>query len=237
MVPGVNQTSAGRQRALPVSGGREGLHGAAAADHDVPLRAGQVEMRGAPAQPVGGRASRRRSDARRRRRRQSWKVTTGAPGSRRHGPRPHRNRFLRPSDARPPPDTGQGNRARGTRAGCRTPGCGGEGDGRVREPLSVAGCETGTVPSQRRIGRSRTATDVLLTAGTRKGLFIGRRRGGTWEITGPHFNARRRSTRWPWTPGGHSRESSSAGTARTGDRPSSTRMIWVRPGSSHGSPR
>ncbi|NEE42766.1 exo-alpha-sialidase, partial [Streptomyces sp. SID7982] len=32
-------------------------------------------------------------------------------------------------------------------------------------------------------------TDVLLTAGTRKGLFIGRRRGGTWEITGPHFNA------------------------------------------------
>lgn len=32
-------------------------------------------------------------------------------------------------------------------------------------------------------------TDVLLTAGTRKGLFIGRRHGGTWEITGPHFNA------------------------------------------------
>ncbi|MDG4864582.1 exo-alpha-sialidase [Streptomyces sp. T-3] len=31
--------------------------------------------------------------------------------------------------------------------------------------------------------------DVLLTVGTRKGLFIGRRRGGTWELTGPHFNA------------------------------------------------
>ncbi|TQK43073.1 hypothetical protein FBY35_4521 [Streptomyces sp. SLBN-118] len=32
-------------------------------------------------------------------------------------------------------------------------------------------------------------TDVLLTVGTRKGLFIGRRRGGTWEFDGPHFNA------------------------------------------------
>ncbi|WP_411058162.1 WD40/YVTN/BNR-like repeat-containing protein [Streptomyces sp. E11-3] len=31
--------------------------------------------------------------------------------------------------------------------------------------------------------------DVLLTVGTRKGLFIGRRRGGTWELEGPHFNA------------------------------------------------
>ncbi|MFI6080822.1 WD40/YVTN/BNR-like repeat-containing protein [Streptomyces sp. NPDC051217] len=31
--------------------------------------------------------------------------------------------------------------------------------------------------------------DVLLTVGTRKGLFIGRRHGGRWEIDGPHFNA------------------------------------------------
>ncbi|MDN3292890.1 sialidase family protein [Streptomyces ficellus] len=32
-------------------------------------------------------------------------------------------------------------------------------------------------------------TDVLLTVGTRKGLFIGRRRGGRWEFDGPQFNA------------------------------------------------
>ncbi|WP_335935552.1 WD40/YVTN/BNR-like repeat-containing protein [Streptomyces sp. PTD5-9] len=32
-------------------------------------------------------------------------------------------------------------------------------------------------------------TDVLLTVGTRKGLFIGRRRGGVWEFDGPHFKA------------------------------------------------
>lgn len=32
-------------------------------------------------------------------------------------------------------------------------------------------------------------TDVLLTVGTRKGLFIGRRRGGRWELDGPRFNA------------------------------------------------
>ncbi|MET7790632.1 exo-alpha-sialidase [Streptomyces sp900116325] len=32
-------------------------------------------------------------------------------------------------------------------------------------------------------------TDVLLTVGTRKGLFIGRRRGGAWEFGAPHFNA------------------------------------------------
>jgi hypothetical protein len=32
-------------------------------------------------------------------------------------------------------------------------------------------------------------TDVLLTVGTRKGLFIGRRSGGAWEFDGPHFNA------------------------------------------------
>ncbi|GAA3368327.1 sialidase family protein [Streptomyces sannanensis] len=32
-------------------------------------------------------------------------------------------------------------------------------------------------------------TDVLLTVGTRKGLFVGRRRGGGWEFEGPHFNA------------------------------------------------
>ncbi|RBL83798.1 exo-alpha-sialidase, partial [Streptomyces cavourensis] len=32
-------------------------------------------------------------------------------------------------------------------------------------------------------------TDVLLTVGTRKGLFIGRRREGNWKIEGPHFNA------------------------------------------------
>jgi len=33
-------------------------------------------------------------------------------------------------------------------------------------------------------------TEVLLAVGTRKGLFIGRRRGGTWEFDeGPYFNA------------------------------------------------
>ncbi|MFD7443709.1 WD40/YVTN/BNR-like repeat-containing protein [Streptomyces sp. NPDC059909] len=32
-------------------------------------------------------------------------------------------------------------------------------------------------------------TDVLLAVGTRKGLFIGRRRGGRWDFDGPHFNA------------------------------------------------
>lgn len=31
--------------------------------------------------------------------------------------------------------------------------------------------------------------DVLLTVGTRKGLFIGRRHSGRWEFDGPHFNA------------------------------------------------
>ncbi|OMI34488.1 WD40/YVTN/BNR-like repeat-containing protein [Streptomyces sparsogenes] len=29
--------------------------------------------------------------------------------------------------------------------------------------------------------------DVLLAIGTRKGLFLGRRRGGGWDLTGPHF--------------------------------------------------
>ncbi|MDI3403827.1 WD40/YVTN/BNR-like repeat-containing protein [Streptomyces cavernicola] len=32
-------------------------------------------------------------------------------------------------------------------------------------------------------------TDVLLAVGTRKGLFLGRRRGVAWEFDGPHFNA------------------------------------------------
>ncbi|MGG8407492.1 WD40/YVTN/BNR-like repeat-containing protein [Streptomyces sp. 12297] len=32
-------------------------------------------------------------------------------------------------------------------------------------------------------------SDVLLTVGTRKGLFLGRRSGGRWEFDGPHFNA------------------------------------------------
>ncbi|KAF4409722.1 MULTISPECIES: exo-alpha-sialidase [Streptomyces] len=33
-------------------------------------------------------------------------------------------------------------------------------------------------------------SDVLLAVGTRKGLFLGRRRaGGDWEFDGPHFNA------------------------------------------------
>ncbi|RSS78824.1 exo-alpha-sialidase, partial [Streptomyces sp. WAC02707] len=31
--------------------------------------------------------------------------------------------------------------------------------------------------------------DVLLTVGTRKGLFIGRRRGGRWEFDDPAFPA------------------------------------------------
>ncbi|MCG5121281.1 hypothetical protein M2168_000274 [Streptomyces sp. CZ24] len=30
-------------------------------------------------------------------------------------------------------------------------------------------------------------SDVLLAVGTRKGLFLGRRRAGTWEFDGPHF--------------------------------------------------
>jgi len=37
-------------------------------------------------------------------------------------------------------------------------------------------------------------SDVLLTVGTRKGLFLGRRRGGDWEFDGPHFNAQAIST-------------------------------------------
>ncbi|MCM2579819.1 WD40/YVTN/BNR-like repeat-containing protein [Streptomyces meridianus] len=32
-------------------------------------------------------------------------------------------------------------------------------------------------------------TGVLLAVGTRKGLFVGRRRGGGWEFEGPHFTA------------------------------------------------
>ncbi|MCB5906259.1 WD40/YVTN/BNR-like repeat-containing protein [Streptomyces pinistramenti] len=32
-------------------------------------------------------------------------------------------------------------------------------------------------------------TDVLLAVGTRKGLFVGRRRGRDWELSGPHFPA------------------------------------------------
>lgn len=32
-------------------------------------------------------------------------------------------------------------------------------------------------------------TDVLLAVGTRKGLFLGHRRDGRWELDGPHFNA------------------------------------------------
>ncbi|MGW1839084.1 WD40/YVTN/BNR-like repeat-containing protein [Streptomyces sp. BBFR2] len=32
-------------------------------------------------------------------------------------------------------------------------------------------------------------TDVLLAVGTRKGLFVGRRRHGAWELSGPHFPA------------------------------------------------
>ncbi|MEC4021076.1 WD40/YVTN/BNR-like repeat-containing protein [Streptomyces sp. H27-D2] len=32
-------------------------------------------------------------------------------------------------------------------------------------------------------------SDVLLAVGTRKGLFVGRRRGGDWDLSGPHFNA------------------------------------------------
>ncbi|MEU6058906.1 exo-alpha-sialidase [Streptomyces sp. NPDC047097] len=32
-------------------------------------------------------------------------------------------------------------------------------------------------------------TDVLLAAGTRKGLFLGRRKGGRWDFEGPYFTA------------------------------------------------
>ncbi|MFF4183217.1 WD40/YVTN/BNR-like repeat-containing protein [Streptomyces sp. NPDC001691] len=32
-------------------------------------------------------------------------------------------------------------------------------------------------------------SEVLLTVGTRKGLFLGRRRGAIWDFDGPHFNA------------------------------------------------
>ncbi|WBB60688.1 exo-alpha-sialidase [Streptomyces sp. WMMC500] len=31
--------------------------------------------------------------------------------------------------------------------------------------------------------------DVVMAVGTRKGLFLGRRRGGAWELDGPHFRA------------------------------------------------
>ncbi|MEU4204524.1 exo-alpha-sialidase [Streptomyces sp. NPDC045470] len=38
-------------------------------------------------------------------------------------------------------------------------------------------------------GKTSNKTDVLLAVGTRKGLFIGRRRHGDWELSGPHFAA------------------------------------------------
>ena len=43
-------------------------------------------------------------------------------------------------------------------------------------------------------------TDVLLTVGTRKGLFIGRRRGGALGVRAARTSTRRRSTRSPSTP-------------------------------------
>ncbi|GFM95710.1 hypothetical protein Sfulv_05210 [Streptomyces fulvorobeus] len=91
--------------------------------------------------------------------------------------------------------------------------------------------QTDPYPTQRRFGKVFVMTDVLLTVGTRKGLFTGRRRDGAWEFGGPHFNAQaiysiaidtRRET-----PG-----CSSAATARTGAPPSSTPTISGRPGSS-----
>lgn len=79
-------------------------------------------------------------------------------------------------------------------------------------------------------------TEVLLAVGTRKGLFLGRRRGGAWEFADPDFPAQAiysvaLDTRGP-TPG-----SWSAATAGTGALPCSTPTIWARPGPSRNSPR
>lgn len=76
-------------------------------------------------------------------------------------------------------------------------------------------------------------TDVLLTVGTRKGLFIGRRRGGTWEFDGPHFNAQAVYSIAIDTRGRVPRLLGRMATARTGAPRSSTRTIWAAPGSSH----
>lgn len=79
-------------------------------------------------------------------------------------------------------------------------------------------------------------SDVLLTVGTRKGLFLGRRSGGRWEFDGPHFNAQavyavaidRR---------GPAPRLLAAGTARTGARRCSTRTTWARRGPNRPGPR
>ncbi|MYR58723.1 exo-alpha-sialidase, partial [Streptomyces sp. SID625] len=58
----------------------------------------------------------------------------------------------------------------------------------------MVGCRLAGAWDEGVLGRCVTEvtgmTEVLLAVGTRKGLFIGRRRGGSWEFDDrPHFNA------------------------------------------------
>ncbi|CAM5672620.1 hypothetical protein SCYAM73S_02859 [Streptomyces cyaneofuscatus] len=103
------------------------------------------------------------------------------------GPRPRRSARIRLPGPRGP-------------APRPPPACQHGASGAAAGPLSVVGCRLALFRHNGVSGRSWTMTDVLLTAGTRKGLFIGRRRGGTWESPA-RTSTRRRSTRWPWTPG------------------------------------
>lgn len=79
-------------------------------------------------------------------------------------------------------------------------------------------------------------TEVLLTVGTRKGLFIGRRRGGTWEFGDPHFNAQAIYSIAIDTRGPAPRLLVGGDSAHWGPR-SSTPTTWARPGSSRSSRR
>ena len=80
-------------------------------------------------------------------------------------------------------------------------------------------------------------TEVLLAVGTRKGLFIGRRRDGAWEFDeSPYFNAQAVYSVAIDTRGRPSRGCWPAGTARTGARRSSTPTTWAGPGPSRRSP-
>ncbi|CAO0825507.1 hypothetical protein SMICM17S_05522 [Streptomyces microflavus] len=78
-------------------------------------------------------------------------------------------------------------------------------------------------------------TDVLLTVGTRKGLFIGRRHEGNWKIEGPHFNAQAIYSVAVDTRGSTPRLLAGGDSAHWG-RPSSTPTTWARAGSSRSAP-
>ncbi|MFG2331560.1 WD40/YVTN/BNR-like repeat-containing protein [Streptomyces sp. NPDC048604] len=53
----------------------------------------------------------------------------------------------------------------------------------------MGGCRLARIHDNGVVPEVSAMSDVLLTVGTRKGLFIGRRRGGRWDFDGPHFNA------------------------------------------------